>query len=334
MKKIVCIICSGILFASTNDATLVFLTIYPGARAVGMGGAFASIAEDATALYYNPGGIAFFEKNEVSLQHSNWLTGLWPDMYYEFLGFVRPLPPYGNMGIHGIYLTTGETEAQLEDGTTIARFRNFDFAIGASYGVKIWEKLGIGFTAKIVYSFLAPDWLVRIYFPETGGGGAALSYAFDFGLLYKFDFPKGLQFGTSLLHIGPPVKFTKRGGDKDPIPYTLKTGFSYRPVYNKAHKIILATEITKVIVNLFKDLKDDGFKEVWKDTWKNIGLEYTYYDFISARIGYFEDLAGRRVGWTYGGSLIFKSFIFDVGVDSDIYSFETDNYRFSFGYKF
>jgi hypothetical protein len=334
MKKLIGLILVGILFASTNDATMVFLTIYPGARAVGMGGAFVSIGEDATALYYNPGAIAFFEKNEVALQHSNWLTALWPDMYYEFLGFVRPIPQYGNIGVHGVYLTTGETEAQLEDGTVIARFRNFDFTAGISYGIKFKEKLGIGFTLKTVYSFLAPDWLVRKIYPETGGGGAALSYAFDSGILYKFDFPKGLQFGASILHIGPSVKFTKKGGDRDPLPYTLKAGFSYRPIYTQSHKIIMAAEITKVIVNLFEDLKEEGYKEVWKDTWRNIGIEYTYYDFISARIGRFEDYAGRRVGWTFGGGLIFKSFIFDVGVDSDIYSFETDNYRFSIGYKF
>jgi|Deesub1362B_J571_1020462.scaffolds.fasta_scaffold00115_57 hypothetical protein len=324
----------GILLGSTNDATMVFLTIYPGARAVGMGGAFVSIGDDATTLYYNPGAIGFFEKNEVLLQHSNWLTGLWPDMYYEFLGFIKPILPYGNIGIQGIYLTTGETEATLEDGSTIARFRNFDFATGVSYGTKIGENMGLGISAKIVYSFLAPDWLVRKIYPETGGGGSALTYAFDFGMLYKFKFPRGLNFGVSLLHVGPSVKFTKRGGDADPLPYTLKTGFSYRPFYTKAHKLTAAFEITKVIVNLFQDWRDEGFDYVWEDTWKNVGIEYTYYDFISARVGYFEDRAGDRTGFTFGGGVSFKSFIFDIGVDSNIYSFETDNYRISLGYRF
>lgn len=328
------LIISGYLFASTNDATMVFLTIYPGARAVGMGGAFASIGDDATTLYYNPGAISFFDRNEVLLQHSNWLPQLWPDMYYEFIGFIKPIFPYGNIGIHGIYLTTGETEAQLPDGSTIARFRNFDLAVGISYGVKIGENTGIGSTAKVVYSFLAPDWLVRKLYPETGGGGSALTYAFDFGMLYQFKFPRGLNFGISLLHIGPSVKFTKKGGGADPLPYTLKAGFSYRPIYTQAHKITAAVEITKVVVKLFKDWKDEGFDYVWRDTWKNIGIEYTYYDFISVRAGYFEDRAGARVGYTFGGGLSFKSFIFDVGVDSNIYSFETDNYRISLGYRF
>ncbi|HRU38780.1 MAG TPA: hypothetical protein P5511_02795, partial [Candidatus Goldiibacteriota bacterium] len=36
-----------------------------GARAIGMGEAFTAIADDATAIYYNPAGLAQLDHNEV-----------------------------------------------------------------------------------------------------------------------------------------------------------------------------------------------------------------------------------------------------------------------------
>ncbi|HHK42921.1 MAG TPA: hypothetical protein ENJ50_10925, partial [Planctomycetaceae bacterium] len=51
----------------------------PGARARGMGGAFVGLADDATAAYVNPAGIAFLEGMEFSIEYSNernrWLAG-------------------------------------------------------------------------------------------------------------------------------------------------------------------------------------------------------------------------------------------------------------------
>lgn len=37
-----------------------------GAAAAGMGGAFTAVADDATAIFYNPGGLAFLDKGEVA----------------------------------------------------------------------------------------------------------------------------------------------------------------------------------------------------------------------------------------------------------------------------
>jgi len=37
-----------------------------GARALGMGGAFVAVANDANALYYNPAGLALIEDHDVT----------------------------------------------------------------------------------------------------------------------------------------------------------------------------------------------------------------------------------------------------------------------------
>lgn len=42
-----------------------FLKIGVGPRATGMGSAYVAVSDDATAMYWNPAGIAGIEKNEI-----------------------------------------------------------------------------------------------------------------------------------------------------------------------------------------------------------------------------------------------------------------------------
>ncbi|MCJ7813427.1 hypothetical protein MUP95_08970, partial [bacterium] len=43
---------------AVSQAAVLFLMISPGARAAGMGEAFVALADDATAAYWNPAGLA------------------------------------------------------------------------------------------------------------------------------------------------------------------------------------------------------------------------------------------------------------------------------------
>jgi hypothetical protein len=50
-----------------SEGGAIFLMIRPGARPSGMGSAFCAIADDATATYYNPAGLAFLKRNDPQL---------------------------------------------------------------------------------------------------------------------------------------------------------------------------------------------------------------------------------------------------------------------------
>lgn len=314
---------------STSQAGAIFLTIFPGGRPNGMGTAFTALANDAMATYYNHAGLAFHEVTDVTLMHANWLTGLYPDMYYEFIGFTHPVGEWGGtIGGNFVYLTTGETHATDETGNEIARFRNFDFSFLLCYGTKLRESLGIGVGAKLIYSYLCPSWIVSRFFPGTKGGGAGSSWAVDLSLLYKAPL-RGLQLGGSLQNFGPSLTFVE-GGEHDPLPRTLRLGAAYKILDSRMNKLTTAVELTKVLVGM----RASELKEEWKDTWKGYGLEYTWYDLISGRVGYFEDVAGVRIGPTFGAGIQLKDLRFDLGVDSELYDFPTDNYRFSLSYSF
>lgn len=57
-------------------------------------------------------------------------------------------------------------------------------------------------------------------------------------------------------------------------------------------------------------------------------------EFSQSGGGYFSDQAGKRQGPTFGGGIQLKKLRFDIGVDSRLYDFPTDNYRLSLHYSF
>lgn len=316
----------NVSFGTASQAGAIFLTIFPGARPSGMGAAFSSIADDATAPFYNPAGLGFQEATQISLMHSNWLTGLYPDMYYEYFGFAHPIKGMGSIGANIIYLTTGETQAMDPHGTPLTRFRTFDLSAGVSYGVRLREDVSVGLGLKFIYSYLAPGWLIAYLYNEPGGG-AGSSWGADAGILYKTPI-RGLHLASALQNFGPDIRYLQ-GGDTDPLPRTLRIGASYRLLDEDPNFLILSGEVISILVGV-----TESFGETWKDAWKCGGVEYTYGEFLSARAGYFRDENGVRKGPTFGGGIKIRGFEFDIGVDSELYEFDTDNYRFSVNYMF
>jgi len=308
-----------------SEAGAIFLTIYPGARPNGMGTAFVGLADDALATYYNQGGMAFINSTNFYLMHANWLPGLYDDMYYDIISFVNPVEGWGTIGGNVIYLTTGETEATDSEGNPLGRFRTFDVSFALSYATKMSPVLGLGVGAKFIYSFLAPPEIVWKAIGLRGGTG--MSWAVDVGALYHTPI-KGLNLGASLQNIGPSISYAE-SGNEDPLPRTLRLGIAYKLFNSEMNKLNFLVDLTKIIVNW-----SGNFREENEDTWKSIGMEYTYYNLLTGRIGYFRDSAGSRIGLTYGGGIELKNLKFDIGVDDKLYEFPTANYRFSLSYSF
>ena len=65
-----------------------FLATGFGAKALGMGGAFVSIADDASAVYWNPAGLYMLDRRQALLMHSQRFGGL---VDYSTFSFAMPL---------------------------------------------------------------------------------------------------------------------------------------------------------------------------------------------------------------------------------------------------
>jgi hypothetical protein len=79
-----------IVAASPAGATRLageFMALGAGARALGMGGAFGAVADDASAVYWNPAGIAGIEKRQALAMHAEQFGDL---VNYNFGSYVQP----------------------------------------------------------------------------------------------------------------------------------------------------------------------------------------------------------------------------------------------------
>ncbi|MBW6514675.1 MAG: UPF0164 family protein, partial [Candidatus Syntrophosphaera sp.] len=73
-----------------------FMMIGAGVRPLGMGGAFAALANDGSAIYWNPAGIAQIRESELSAMHAFLYGGL---ASYDNINFCQPLPNGVTIGL-------------------------------------------------------------------------------------------------------------------------------------------------------------------------------------------------------------------------------------------
>jgi hypothetical protein len=116
-----------------------FTTIGVGARAIGMGGAFVAIADDATAPYWNPAGLGILSKKELSITSIIPSSEMAGNHYYLSLCYPTS---YGTPGISlnhfkisGIQITNYDDI--FSDQISGERLSDTEFALNLSYGLAI-----------------------------------------------------------------------------------------------------------------------------------------------------------------------------------------------------
>ena len=145
--------------ARASTASVVWMTITPGARPNGMGEAFTALSDDATASYWNPAGLAFVEQgsNEVTLQHSPWLRQLADDLYFEYLGYARYLEGWGGVGGNVTFMSMGEQQETVEGSPDpIGTFYSYGFAVTGAFGTEVAPGVAVGLGAKFTCTTRTP----------------------------------------------------------------------------------------------------------------------------------------------------------------------------------
>ena len=120
----------GVDKAGTTAAK--FLSIGVGSKAVGMGGSYTSIADDATAMYWNPAGLSFHQTKEVYFNHSNWIA----DISFDYSGITIPIDNKSSLGFNITSVTMDEMEVtRYGNENTGETFSAADFAFGSTYSM-------------------------------------------------------------------------------------------------------------------------------------------------------------------------------------------------------
>lgn len=307
-----------------------FLLIPPSARATGMAYAYTAICDDASANYYNAAGLAFLSSPTAAINHVKYLTGLHDGMHHAYFGLAFP---YRNStwGFDIIYFTVGKAEVHIPEIDNVTIWR---LVLKINYARKLLDNFSLGIGVKFVEQqyFLFDPWMYL--WPIGIDGSTGSSWAFDFNGLYRI--LPNFSLGTVLHNIGPNISNTETGSS-DPLPRLFRLGITYKPIDNKYFSCSLSGEVTKVIVGMFAQEENsfwENLKYEFKEAWKGIGLELTFYKIVSLRGGYFHDEEGVRKGLTFGGGINIKNLELDIGIDENIFDFRTENRRISLSYTF
>jgi hypothetical protein len=166
-----------------------FLTIPQGAAALGMGGAFVAVADDPSAMYWNPAGVADLAGIQLFFDHSYWVA----DLKYDFVGATVNAGGFGTLGLNVIASNSGDmkvTTVDQQEGTG-ELFSTTDVAVGITYAVKLTDNFSIGLNPKVVYQKI---WKM-----------SAAAFAIDVGMKYVTPF-EGVVLGMSMSNFGSKMQ--------------------------------------------------------------------------------------------------------------------------------
>lgn len=242
---------------------LSFLKLGVGARAAGLGEAYTAVANDATALYWNPAGMTGVTGTDLTIIHTQWFQGI----THEFVGAVVSTGTSA-AGLGIILLTVDGLERRTDIPTEqpVATFSTYDAVLTGSYARRIGERISMGITAKGVYE--------KILF-ETASG-----MAFDLGVQYKTPH-EGMIVGGSIRNVGPRITFVQ---ESFALPREVRIGVGYVPSSPLLQRRALVTaDVSK--------RRDEPVR-------LSIGGAYTYQERVSVLLGYQlrQDEAGLAAG--------------------------------------
>jgi len=313
----------------TGTTAAKFLSVGIGPRANAMGGAFSSVVNDASALYWNPAGAADITQNEAMFTYTSLFKDL--DINLNYFAVVIPAEDIGSFGLSVTALDYGEMDLTTEyypEGTG-ERFSAASYAFGLSYAKNITEWFAAGLTVKYITEGI---------FNSTANG-----VAFDVGTLFRTPF-WGIKFATIISNYGSKMQMTgedllirydadpNRQGNNETVdayyktdyfelPLKLQIGISRDFEFFKGQRLTIAVDATH---------PNDNAEYV------NIGGELSFIDnLIFLRGGYKAlFLDDNQEGLTLGAGLNYVLGVFAFGFDYSYQEFEFLNYTHSFGVSF
>lgn len=309
----------------TGTTSAKFLSIGMGPRANAMGGAYSSVAGDATAMYWNPAGIADVPNFQAIFTY----TKMFADINVNYIGLVIPAGTIGTFGLGVTALNIGDMDVTTEyypEGTG-EKFTAGSYAFGLSFARYITQDFAVGFTVKYIH--------------ESIFNSSANGFGFDIGTTFNTPF-WGIKFASSISNYGSKMKMTgddllvrhdpdpQRAGNNQTIdayysteefelPLRLQIGISREIILFDDNKLILAVDATH---------PNDNDQSI------NVGGELSFFNnMISLRGGYKSlFLKDSQEGLTLGAGIHYDGLsVFRISVDYSYQKFEYLDNIHSFG---
>ncbi len=203
-------------FSSSNRGTTAadFLNFAVGARAAGLGGAYSSVADDATALYWNPAALTRIEHHSAAVMHASFLDS----SFYEYAAYGQSLGKWGAAGASLQYFSPGSIPQTDASGNDLGTFHPYDMALSAGYAFTLpeYEFLGdlTGFSFGISGKFIESKIL-----------SSAHAGAVDLGILTPSYLDGRLRFAFTATNLGGQLAYEQVYA---PLPETMRVGGAFK----------------------------------------------------------------------------------------------------------
>ena len=244
---------------SAGTAGAAFLKIEGGSRPVGMGGAFAGLANDINTIFWNPAGLtAVHDRELTAMQHFSFA-----DINNQSIGYAQR----ANRLVWGASFLGSFTEIERRVGPTEEPDSTVTvggFATGLSVAYPLGTVMSIGGTAKFISQQLDIQ--------------NAYGVAADIGVILQL-IDGGLGIGVAVQNAG-----VLDGGET--LPMLLRAGLAYR---TWTQSVTDAAENADAPVErkaLWTYVADANLPLIDANPSFHIGVERWFYDAIAARLGY------------------------------------------------
>ncbi len=261
------------LKTGTTSAQVLKLNVGP--RAIGMGGAYTSIANDILSTYWNPSGTAEIKSNEAFFNH----TDLYLDIRHDYAAFATNLSDFGTIAAFVSVLSMDEMLVRTTDKPegTGEYFDAGALVIGLNYSRFLTENFAIGFNAK--------------YITESIWHMSATGFAIDIGTLYKIQVLNELRIAASISNFGTKMQLSGRditrtvpsgGGGRDLVPVNYELDKFDLPLLFRfgISSDLLKTESNRLTLSFDAVHPNDHSEFI------NSGFEYSWEEIIFVRAGY------------------------------------------------
>lgn len=238
-------------------STAQFLKIGVGGRASAMGDAFVAVANDASALYWNPAGLTQFNEHQIIFSHNKWVV----DINHDFLGGVYHLDESNSFGIGLTALTMQKMPVTTEFAPfgTGEYFGFSDIAVAVSYSRKMTDQFSFGGTVKYIEETLDKLKMRGVMidlgtFYWTGLGSTRFAVAVS-------------NFGSNLAPDGEVVLVGKRNvseWQEFSPPTVFRIGFAFEPYQDNEHTITTSIQLNHPNDN--SENVSTGFEYTWNNT--------------------------------------------------------------------
>ena len=249
---------------------LQFLKVDVGARTAAMGGINTTTNYDASAMFYNPAGMALMDTEwDFMANQTMWIA----DIGYSAIGLAKTFEGIGTFGISTVFADYGDIEGTVIAANEAGYIKTGNisvnaYAVGLSYARSLSEQFAIGGQVKYVTQELGESQMSLN--PDDIKENKVDGVAFDFGTVFYPGW-NSFRFGMSVRNFGDELEYEKESFQ---IPLTFTFGI--------AMDVFDFTDIEDQSLVLAVDaIHPRDFTER-----VHVGMEYLFLDMFAVRGGY------------------------------------------------